>query len=83
MSFTTVLPFRYPKGKVGEKHLVFATLPLNKAYVLIEDEKTSIALFSTFPFGDGGPLAVDEVKSYGSYICISFVFFYAKKSTLH
>ena len=52
-------------------------------FAMLEDDSVEQRSDSTFPFGEGGPLAVDEVESDGSYIRISFVFCYAKKSTLH
>ena len=43
---------------------------------MLEDDSVEQRSYSTFPSGEGGPLAVDEVESDGSYICTHYLFFY-------
>ena len=42
---------------------------------MLEDDSVEQRSYSTFPSGEGGPLAVDEVKSDISFICAHYLSF--------
>ena len=62
---------RYPKGKVEERR--YFAIP--SSMMLIAENQKLDNFITTFPFGEGGPLAVDEVEFDASNICAHHLLF--------